>query len=140
MPAPPPTVGGVPPLPSAARPTAAPPPDRGPGRPVAIPPGREFRLLFQGGSEALEPADHELLTGLAARLAAEPDARLRLTAYAGAARPEDRDARRLSLSRAVAVRDYLMSQGIRGTRIDVRAMGARTEGGPPDRVDLVVVN
>jgi hypothetical protein len=32
-----------------------------------------------------------------------------------------------------------MDQGVRSTRIDVRALGNRSEGGPPERVDIVVV-
>ena len=47
-------------------------------------------------------------------------------------------ARRLSLSRALTVRSYLISQGVRSTRIDVRALGARASDGPADRVDLLI--
>jgi outer membrane protein OmpA-like peptidoglycan-associated protein len=49
-------------------------------------------------------------------------------------------ARRLSLSRALAVRTYLIDQGIRSTRMDVRALGATADQGPLDRVDIVPAN
>ena len=48
-------------------------------------------------------------------------------------------ARRLSLSRALQVRSYLIDQGVRSTRIDVRALGANVPSGPADRVDIKTV-
>lgn len=136
----PPPLGGVPALPGAGQVAVVPPPDPGPGRGVAALGGSEYRLVFDGAASDLRPTDREVLTGLAARLAREQSARLRVSAYAGGATGEEREARRLSLSRALAVREYLIGQGIRATRIDVRALGAAAQGGPSDRVDLVVVN
>ncbi|MCH8925159.1 MAG: OmpA family protein [Proteobacteria bacterium] len=46
-------------------------------------------------------------------------------------------ARRLSLSRALAVRAYLIEQGVRSTRMDVRALGDKVPDGPADRVDVL---
>ena len=45
----------------------------------------------------------------------------------------------MSLSRALAVRSYLIEQGIRSTRIDVRALGLAGDSGPLDRVDVVLL-
>jgi len=60
-------------------------------------------------------------------------------AYA-AGRPEDPStARRLSLSRALAVRAALMADGISSNRIYVRALGAQASDGPADRVDISVL-
>lgn len=68
-----------------------------------------------------------------------PDRRLQIQAFA--AGDEDDGiaaaARRLSLSRALAVREYLMAGGIDSRRIDVRALGAQTKRTPADRVDFV---
>ena len=64
--------------------------------------------------------------------------RLTIRAYAEGSAEEASQARRLSLSRALAVRSYLIEQGIRGPRMDVRALGHRIES-PRDRVDLVLV-
>lgn len=68
-----------------------------------------------------------------------PERRLQIQAFA-AGDGEDgiaAGARRVSLSRALAVREYLMAGGIDSRRIDVRALGAKTKRTPADRVDLV---
>lgn len=62
--------------------------------------------------------------------------RLELLAYAAAQDGSSSDARRLSLSRALAVRAYLIDKGIRTARFIVRAQGDRYGNGPADRVDL----
>ncbi len=59
-------------------------------------------------------------------------------AYAGGDNDNASQARRLSLSRALAVRSYLIEQGVRSTRIDVRALGNKTDVEPADRVDLIL--
>lgn len=65
--------------------------------------------------------------------------RLQVRAYAAnSAGDGGSGARRLSLTRALAVRQYLIDKGIRSTRIDVRALGAPTEGSP-DRVEIAPV-
>ena len=54
--------------------------------------------------------------------------------------PEDPStARRLSLSRALAVRSALMADGVASSRIYVRALGATGGDEAPDRVDLAVM-
>jgi hypothetical protein len=64
--------------------------------------------------------------------------RLQLLGYAGSTQDSASKARRTSLFRALSVRTYLMKQGVRSTRMDVRALGNRVEDGSPDRVDAVV--
>lgn len=64
------------------------------------------------------------------------DLRLQLLAYASDPDGSSSDARRLSLSRALAVRAYLIDKGIRTARFIVRAQGDRYGDGPQDRVDL----
>lgn len=73
--------------------------------------------------------------------AADPGLRFQLLAYARAGGASASKARRLSLSRALAVRSYLMESGIAGNRIDVRALGASDSAGdaPRDRVDVRIV-
>jgi hypothetical protein len=63
---------------------------------------------------------------------------VRLIAYASGNADDGNQARRLSLSRALAVRAYLIQEGIASGRLEVRALGNRSEGGPGDRVDLRV--
>ena len=48
-------------------------------------------------------------------------------------------ARRLSLSRALAVRSFLIAKGIRSTRIDVRALGRKSGTEPANRVDVNIM-
>lgn len=47
------------------------------------------------------------------------------------------DERRISLSRALSVRSWLLDHGIEPHRIDVRAMGNNTKESPEDRVDIL---
>ena len=64
---------------------------------------------------------------------------MQLMAYAGGDGLSASKARRISLSRALAVRSYLIESGVRSTRIDVRALGNKTSTAPVNRVDVMVV-
>ena len=70
-------------------------------------------------------------------MAADPALRLELFAYAGGGEDQGNRARRMSLSRALAVRTYLINEGVRSTRMDVRALGNNVDGEPADRVDIL---
>ena len=65
-------------------------------------------------------------------------ARVQLIAYGGDKGDKGSDARRLSLKRALAIRQVLIDDGVPSERIDVRAMGGADDGGPSDRVDVYV--
>jgi outer membrane protein OmpA-like peptidoglycan-associated protein len=67
-----------------------------------------------------------------------PAARVELQAYGGAKGDKGSDARRLSLKRALAIRQVLIDDGVSPDRIDVRAMGGADDSGPADRVDVYV--
>jgi outer membrane protein OmpA-like peptidoglycan-associated protein len=76
-----------------------------------------------------------------AALKADEQIRIQLVAYASGLPDQANQARRTSLSRAIGVRSYLIEQGIRSSRIDVRALGNRTDSGaPPDRVDVLAID
>jgi len=64
--------------------------------------------------------------------------RVQLIAYGGDKGDKGSDARRLSLKRALAIRQVLIDDGVPSERIDVRAMGGADDGGPSDRVDVYV--
>jgi outer membrane protein OmpA-like peptidoglycan-associated protein len=100
-----------------------------------------MHLAFpSGGSDMPDPAKRDL-DALATRLAANEQTRLQLVAYAAGSNDEANQARRLSLSRALAVRFYLIEHGIPASRMDVRALGNRSEAGTsPDRVDVVLLD
>jgi outer membrane protein OmpA-like peptidoglycan-associated protein len=67
---------------------------------------------------------------------ADREQRIQLVAYAEATDDRESRARRLSLSRALAVRSYLIDAGVRSTRMDVRALGSTAEEGPLNRLDI----
>jgi outer membrane protein OmpA-like peptidoglycan-associated protein len=96
-------------------------------------------LIFKQGDAKLTADAKKALDGLAAKLNATPKSRMQLLAYAGEPNLSASKARRLSLSRALSVRSYLIKKGVRSTRIDVRALGNKTSSGVPNRVDLKLV-
>ncbi|HJM60705.1 MAG TPA: OmpA family protein [Alphaproteobacteria bacterium] len=149
------TVPALPPVPDTAlepagEPASAPVPVAAPERAaapetavaaVAPPPGSGVALLipFVPGGAELSPEAEGPLRELAASLTVNEALRLQLKAYASAEHSVASAARRLSLSRALAVRSFLIDTGVNSTRIDVRALGAKYESGPPDRVDVITV-
>ena len=96
-------------------------------------------VLFASGASTLTSAAQKYLTSVADQLKANKSIRLQLLAYAGEPEMSASKARRLSLSRALAVRSYLIKQSVRSTRIDVRALGNKVSSGQPSRVDLKVL-
>ncbi len=96
------------------------------------------RIAFAPGSAKLNNAAATELKDMAVAMNNDPELRVQLLAYAGQPNDSASQARRLSLSRALAARSQLIEQGIRSTRIDVRALGNKSEGGPADRIDIVV--
>ncbi|MDA0231039.1 MAG: OmpA family protein [Proteobacteria bacterium] len=102
-------------------------------------PGETMQILFGAGDSALPKTAQAPLATLASALGQDETLRLQLKAYAGGGDDSASQARRLSLSRALAVRSELIEQGVRSTRIDVRALGNKSEDGTSDRVDVVLV-
>ena len=141
----PPQVAAVAPPPSSP-PAAAP----APVKPAAVAPkqqsdhGERFasnvpHIDFAAGTADLTPGARTELDTLARRLVADENLRVQLVAYATGSADEANQARRLSLSRALNVRAYLIDHGVRNTRMDVRALGNRAEGSKPtDRVVILL--
>ncbi len=78
------------------------------------------------------------LDRLASRLSADGRLYVQLIAYAGGG-GDASQARRLSLSRALAARSYLVDHGVEIKQIDVRPLGNKFDpGSAPDRIDLVI--
>ena len=75
---------------------------------------------------------------LAKQLIQNNNQRVTLVAYAAAVGDQVSTARRISLSRALSVRAYLIDAGVNNLRINVQAEGDKNPGGDPDRVDLIV--
>jgi outer membrane protein OmpA-like peptidoglycan-associated protein len=136
------------PPPQAAAPPPSPPvptqPQVAAAPPVAIAAGAALaRIDFASGGTDLNDNGKRSLDRAVAELQRDQNARLQLVAYATGGSGDDGGsvARRVSLSRALAVRSYLIEQGIRATRMDVRALGSRSADGSAasDRVDVLLV-
>jgi outer membrane protein OmpA-like peptidoglycan-associated protein len=139
--APPPPAAA--PKPAANAPSPAPKPQRQASLPKPAPKPAaavgSSSVAFAQGDAELNGAGKARLDSLAARLKDRPKIRMQLLAYAGGDNLSASKARRLSLSRALAIRSYLIGKGVRSTRIDVRALGSKVPGGKPDRVDLKII-
>ncbi len=99
-------------------------------------PGLAMQVVFSNDATRLPTDAKNKLKSLASRLKSKDNLRLQLMAYAGGDKLSASLARRLSLSRALSVRSFLIENGIRSTRIDVRALGNKTDQKPLNRVDL----
>ena len=100
--------------------------------------GATTRIGFGAGSAKLNSDASARLNDVSNSLKKNSALRIQLLAYAGSKDGSASQARRLSLSRALAARSYLIEKGIRSTRIDVRALGNRSGTGPADRIDIIV--
>jgi outer membrane protein OmpA-like peptidoglycan-associated protein len=94
------------------------------------------RVRFSKDGSSLSPQAHTALDALAARLLSSRE-RVKLAAFSGKVGGDSSQARRLSLTRALAIRTYLVSKGVPVERVDVLAFGGPTQG-VTDRVDVLV--
>lgn len=117
------------------------PPAPAPVATAAASRGDILSVPFTVDSARLPEGAHTELDRLVKRMQKDEGLALQLLAYAEGDDANASKARRLSLSRALEVRKYLMEQGLRSTRIEVRALGNKLDGpGSPDRVDAVLVS
>ncbi|MGH6891966.1 MAG: hypothetical protein ACREEP_06890, partial [Dongiaceae bacterium] len=99
----------------------------------------------QGGIRIVFPADlnevpseaNVALDDLATQMLADESMRIQIMCYAGGDADTESKARRKSLARCINIRQYLFKKDVRTTRMDVRALGLKSEGQPADRVDIV---
>jgi outer membrane protein OmpA-like peptidoglycan-associated protein len=127
---------------------AAPPPAAKPQRVATAEPApantrdmaRHNSIAFAPGAEEPAPAVLDTVRAMAGELnnaLTNGSARIQLEAYGGKQGDKGSDARRLSLKRALIIRQLLIDDGIPSERIDVRAMGGASDGAL-DRVDIFV--
>ena len=95
-------------------------------------------IEFNAGSFDINSEASTALKNLSITLERNSALRLQLHAYAGLSGGSTNRARRLSLSRALAARAYLIGRGVDITRVDVRALGDQTTIGSADRIDLIL--
>ena len=94
-------------------------------------------IQFSATAWKLDAESEDQLRRIAA-LVSSSERRVRLNAYAGGTTASIIAARRLSLSRALAVRSYLIEQGMRTPNIVVRALGVAGDANPAERVDIIL--
>ena len=100
---------------------------------------RQSQILFGPGVADPVPESIDAIKGLASPLnsaLAAGATRVQVVAYGGSRGDKSSDARRLSLKRALIIRQLLIDGGVPSGRIDVRAMGGTTDAEPTDRVDI----
>lgn len=122
---------------------APPAPKTAPAGPTTGKENLTKRSVILFAKDAPDPAQAALgaLKFLAGDLNAamsSPNARIELQAFGGTKGDKGSDARRLSLKRALSIRQVLIDDGVSADRIDVRAMGGVDDTGPADRVDVYV--
>lgn len=118
-------VAATPPPAPAAQEQASTPPADGP-----------VQILFNGDDTKLTADAQAALAQALIVLSRSEKTRVQLMAYAFGGDLTSSKARRISLSRALSVRSYLIEKGVRSTRIDVRALGDKAEDEPKNRVDV----
>lgn len=99
---------------------------------------RDLALPFPAGNIDLpEDAKASMDNGVIPLLKSREGMRVQIIAFASPTGGKEASARRTALSRALAVRSYLISQGVDATRMDVRAPGVQTDPqAAKDKVDL----
>lgn len=138
-----------PPVAAAPAPAAAPPPSPTPApatspavasaAPITMPPpppatAATANVQFAGNSAEISDVAKAELNRVAADAIMHSYRQIELRAFAGGT--DLAESRKISLARALAVRSYLIDQGVK-SRIEVGAFGAAAGGGPVDRVDLL---
>ena len=97
-----------------------------------------LRIEFASGAMAIPTAVLGEIAAIASRQKAS-GRRIQLTAHTAQENVSGNDARKLSLQRAFAVRARLLQKGMKDSKIDLLALGAPKDGGPKDRVDIVLL-
>lgn len=129
-PAKPPLAAIFPPKSGATSPSAA----VAPG--ADTPPPKPVRILYAAEATELPATARLALDKIAAWLRDNPDVRIELLGYASESSKTGSQARRRALLRVLAVRNYLVGQGVLSTRMNVRALGDQAADEPRDRVEV----
>jgi outer membrane protein OmpA-like peptidoglycan-associated protein len=138
-----PDTASITPIAPATAPVGAPPPPPPPvsdkATTAAAPTAQGLRLTFAPGASDLSPESSTSIKQLTETAPPGDTTTFNVLAYAPGKPDDPSTARRVSLSRAMAVRSALVAAGVPSARIFVRALGEKYGDGPPDRVDLSVM-
>ena len=116
------------------------PPEPDSTQPAAPIPQGGIRIIFPTDFNDVPGEANAALDDLAAQMAADESMRIEIKCYASGTADTESKARRKSLQRCINIRQYLFKKDVRTTRMDVRALGLKSEGQPADRVDIVPAN
>jgi len=97
-------------------------------------------ILFEHNSTDPQPSQMDGIKLLAGDLNSALEAgatQIQLQAFGGTPGDKGSEAKRISLKRALAIRQLLIDNGVPSNRIITKAMGGATDG-EPDRVDIYV--
>jgi outer membrane protein OmpA-like peptidoglycan-associated protein len=100
---------------------------------------KQSQIVFAAGAPDPSPDALDAIKGLAGPLntaLAAGASRVQIVGYGGNRGDRSSDARRLSLKRALIIRQLLIDGGVPANRIDVRAMGGVSDASATDRVDV----
>lgn len=95
-------------------------------------------VLFKSGMSVLPSTANAVVKDLAQQAKNSRDAKIILSAYADGTSQASSSARRLSLQRAMLMRDALNKMGVAISRVEVRAQTAAPGDANPDRVDITL--
>ena len=113
------------------------PPEPDNSQPAAPIPQGGIRIVFPTELNEVPTEANAALDDLAAQMLADESMRIQIMCYASGTEDTESKARRKSLARCINIRQYLFKKDVRTTRMDVRALGLKSEGQPADRVDIV---
>jgi outer membrane protein OmpA-like peptidoglycan-associated protein len=102
--------------------------------------GALYVIPFAADSDEIKLEEQGYLLALVQRLKQEENLRIAVQGFAPLNNGQEYEARRLSLKRAVGVRQLLMDKGVDATRVNVQALGSATEESLKDRVDILRIN
>lgn len=102
--------------------------------------GALYVIPFAADSDEIKLEEQGYLLALVQRLKQEENLRIAVQGFAPLGSGQEYEARRLSLKRAVGVRQFLMDKGVDATRVNVQALGSATEESLKDRVDILRIN
>ena len=116
------------------------PPEPDNSQPAPPIPQGGIRIVFPTELNEVPSEANAALDDLAAQMQADETMRIQIMCYASGTADTESKARRRSLARCINIRQYLFKKDVRTTRMDVRALGLKSEGQPADRVDIVPAN
>jgi outer membrane protein OmpA-like peptidoglycan-associated protein len=129
----------APPAPQEAAPAPLPPPISNTATSAATTISNGLQVSFGTGQTDLSTASETAIEQLVRNTQTSDNTSFNVVAYAAGTPEDPSTARRLSLTRALAVRQALIAGGVSSARIYVRALGSAVPSGPADRVDLTVL-